>query len=173
MWADFLYGVLCTHHGDVGAIHESPAPFLQMFRKIYFFCSFPVSLLCALKQTGDSWIAPTETRGWISKFSTTYRCKSAQIVFCYVIILKTIQRSDMMNTKPLSEENRNFLSNLKYLRRQHNLTQKQMAQILGISITTWRKMEQGIMPPRLSTLVVYRAADAFGIPAIKLFSKTP
>ena len=78
-----------------------------------------------------------------------------------------------MNTKPLSEENRNFLSNLKYLRRQHHLTQKQMAQTLGISITTWRKIKQGIMPPRLSSLVVYRAADAFGIPAIKLFSKTP
>ena len=78
-----------------------------------------------------------------------------------------------MNTKPLSEENRNFLSNLKYLRRQHNLTQKQMAQILGISITTWRKMEQGIMPPRLSSLVVYRAADAFGIPTSTLCSKTP
>ena len=46
-------------------------------------------------------------------------------------------------------------------------------QILGISITTWRKMEQGIMPPRLSSLVVYRAADAFGIPTSTLFSKTP
>ena len=78
-----------------------------------------------------------------------------------------------MNTKPLSEENRNFLSNLKYLRRQHNLTQKQMAQILGISITTWRKMEQGIMSPQLSSLLVYRAADAFGIPTSTLFSKTP
>ena len=66
-----------------------------------------------------------------------------------------------------------FLKNLAALRKQHHLTQKQMAQTLGISITTWRKMEQGIMPPRLSTLVVYRAADAFGIPAIKLFSKTP
>ena len=70
-------------------------------------------------------------------------------------------------------ESANLLRNLNHLRRLHNLTQKQMAQILGISITTWRKMEQGIMPPRLSSLVVYRAADAFGIPAIKLFSKTP
>jgi transcriptional regulator with XRE-family HTH domain len=70
-------------------------------------------------------------------------------------------------------ESENLLRNLNHLRRQHNLTQKQMAQTLGISITTWRKMEQGIMPPRLSSLVVYRVADAFGIPAIKLFSKTP
>ena len=70
-------------------------------------------------------------------------------------------------------ESENLLRNLNHLRRQHNLTQKQMAQILGISITTWRKMEQGIMPPRLSSLVVYRAADAFGIPTSTLFSKTP
>lgn len=70
-------------------------------------------------------------------------------------------------------ESENLLRNLNHLRRQHNLTQKQMAQTLGISITTWRKMEQGIMPPRLSSLVVYRAADAFGIPTSTLFSKTP
>ena len=70
-------------------------------------------------------------------------------------------------------ESANLLRNLNHLRRQHNLTQKQMAQTLGISITTWRKMEQGIMPPRLSSLVVYRAADAFGIPTSTLFSKTP
>ena len=70
-------------------------------------------------------------------------------------------------------ESANLLRNLNHLRRQHNLTQKQMAQILGISITTWRKMEQGIMPPRLSSLVVYRAADAFRIPTSTLFSKTP
>ena len=66
-------------------------------------------------------------------------------------------------------ESANLLRNLNHLRRQHNLTQKQMAQILGISITTWRKMEQGIMPPRLSTLVVYHAADAFGVDAARLF----
>ena len=70
-------------------------------------------------------------------------------------------------------ESANLLRNLNHLRRQHHLTQKQMAQTLGISITTWRKIEQGIMPPRLSSLVVYRAADAFGIPTSTLFSKTP
>ena len=66
-----------------------------------------------------------------------------------------------------------FLKNLAALRKQHNLTQKQMAQTLGIGITTWRQIEQGIMPPRLSSLVVYRAADAFGIPAVRLFSERP
>ncbi len=45
-----------------------------------------------------------------------------------------------------------------------------MAKILGIGITTWRKIEQGIMPPRLSTAVVYNAADAFGVPTSHLFS---
>ncbi|MBR5219769.1 MAG: helix-turn-helix transcriptional regulator [Clostridia bacterium] len=66
-------------------------------------------------------------------------------------------------------ESANLLRNLNHLRRQHNLTHKQMAQTLGISITTWRKIEQGMMPPRLSSLVVYRATDAFGIPSFYLF----
>ena len=75
-----------------------------------------------------------------------------------------------MNTKELSEERQNFLSNLTILRKTHNLTQKQMAQILGISISSWRKIERGAMPPRLSAEVVYRAADAFGLDAAALFA---
>lgn len=66
-----------------------------------------------------------------------------------------------------------FLQNLAALRKQHHLTQKQMAQTLGIGIHSWRMIERGIMPPRLSTEVVYNAADAFGIPAARLFSETP
>lgn len=64
-----------------------------------------------------------------------------------------------------------FLKNLAALRKQHNLTQTQMANILGIGITSWRSIERGVMPPKLSALVVYRAADAFGIPAARLFSE--
>ncbi len=66
-----------------------------------------------------------------------------------------------------------FLKNLTALRKQHNLTQAQMAKILGIGINTWRTIERGEMPPRLSTAVVYNAADAFGIPTVKLFSELP
>lgn len=73
----------------------------------------------------------------------------------------------------LFNERQNFLFNLAALRKQHHLTQKQMAHILGIGIHSWRMIERGIMPPRLSTEVVYNAADAFGIPAARLFSETP
>ena len=76
-----------------------------------------------------------------------------------------------MNTNTISEECRIFLSNLTCLRQKHNLTQTQMANILGIGITSWRSIERGVMPPKLSAAVVYRAADAFGIPAARLFSE--
>jgi transcriptional regulator with XRE-family HTH domain len=76
-----------------------------------------------------------------------------------------------MKAQELSEECRMFLSNLTRLRPKHNLTQTQMAKILGIGITSWRSIERGVMPPKLSAAVVYRAADAFGIPAARLFSE--
>ena len=79
----------------------------------------------------------------------------------------------MKSDQKLFNERQNFLFNLEALRKQHHLTQKQMAQILGIGIHSWRMIERGIMPPRLSTEVVYNAADAFGIPAARLFSETP
>ena len=64
-----------------------------------------------------------------------------------------------------------FLSNLTYLRKKYGYTQLQMAKILGIGIASWCMIERGIMPPKLSAAVVYRAADAFGIPAARLFSE--
>jgi len=64
-----------------------------------------------------------------------------------------------------------FLKNLAALRRKHNLTQTQMAQTLGIGIVSWRMIERGVMPPRLSAKVVYRAADAFGVVPSHLFSE--
>ena len=75
----------------------------------------------------------------------------------------------MKSKRELSHECQIFLYNLTILRKTHNLTQKQMAQILGISISSWRKIERGAMPPRLSAEVVYRAADAFEIAVAALF----
>ncbi|MBE6657149.1 MAG: helix-turn-helix transcriptional regulator [Ruminococcaceae bacterium] len=70
-------------------------------------------------------------------------------------------------------ESENLLKNLSCLRQKHNLTQKQMAHILGIGVHSWQMIERGEMPPRLSARVVLTASDAFGIPAARLFSKTP
>lgn len=77
----------------------------------------------------------------------------------------------MKSDHELFNERQIFLSNLTRLRQKHNLTQTQMANILGIGITSWRSIERGVMPPKLSAAVVYRAADAFGIPAARLFSE--
>lgn len=57
-----------------------------------------------------------------------------------------------------------FLShNVLYLRKTHNITKKEMAKILGIGIKTLSKIEQGILPPRLSVEVLFRIRDYFGI----------
>ena len=93
--------------------------------------------------------------------------------------MKTLQFFDVKGAIKMNESNHqqcviervNLLHNLIYLRRKHNLTQKQMAQTLGIGIVSWRMIERGVMPPRLSAKVVYRAADAFGVDASRLFSE--
>ena len=79
----------------------------------------------------------------------------------------------MKSDQKLFNERQNFLFNLAALRKQHHLTQKQMAHILGIGVHSWRMIERGEMPPRLSARVVLTASDAFGIPTTKLFTKTP
>lgn len=58
-----------------------------------------------------------------------------------------------------------FLShNVLYLRKTHNITKKEMAKILGVGIKTLSKIEQGLLPPRLSVEVLFRIRDYFGIP---------
>ena len=69
-------------------------------------------------------------------------------------------------------ERNNFLDNLAFLRKEHNLTQIQMAELLGIGITSWRMIERGIMPPRLSCEIIMRAEELFGIPAAHLLSES-
>ncbi|MBQ7301335.1 MAG: helix-turn-helix transcriptional regulator [Clostridia bacterium] len=77
----------------------------------------------------------------------------------------------MMKPYKASNEIRIFFSNLIYLRRRHGYTQKQMANLLGIGIPSWRMIEQGILSPRLSTKVILRAEEKFGIPAYRLLSE--
>lgn len=56
-----------------------------------------------------------------------------------------------------------FSQNVMYLRKSHNITKKEMAKILGIGINSLNKLEQGILPPRLSVKILFRAKNYFGI----------
>lgn len=59
--------------------------------------------------------------------------------------------------------------NICYLRRVHGLSKKEMANKLGIGIYSLTKLESGILPPRLTTNVLLRIYDVFGIKPAKMF----
>lgn len=61
--------------------------------------------------------------------------------------------------------------NLCILRKYHRLTQKEMASILGISVTSLRKLEHGILPHRLTIDFLFALNAHFHIPIDTLFSE--
>ena len=63
--------------------------------------------------------------------------------------------------------------NIKSLRQQHNLSKKEMSQILGIGMKTLNQIENGILPPRMSCEPLFRIQSHFGIRPQQLFSILP
>ena len=74
----------------------------------------------------------------------------------------------MMKTRAKEELN-NLLYNIKWLRMQHRLSEKQMAEILGIGVGSLQKIEKGTLPPRLSVNIVFEVQNYFGIQPKDLF----
>lgn len=62
-----------------------------------------------------------------------------------------------------------FSQNMKKIRKTAQLTQREMAQKLGISIASLSKIEKGILPPRLSCSILIRIHKEFGIHPKDLF----
>ena len=62
----------------------------------------------------------------------------------------------------------NFCTNIKKLRAEHQLSKTEMSKILGISISSLNKLEDGVMP-RISCEVVYRMMDYFHLTAEEVF----
>ena len=61
-----------------------------------------------------------------------------------------------------------FRANICYLRRRDGLSQKEMAQILGISVGTYRKIEQNEPSVRLYDKMILRMARHFHYTADEL-----
>ena len=59
--------------------------------------------------------------------------------------------------------------NIKFLRQKHNLSKTQMSQILGVSIKTLNRLEDGFLPPRISCELIFRIQRQFGIQPRQLF----
>lgn len=62
----------------------------------------------------------------------------------------------------------NFCMNVKRLRAEHQLSKTKMAKILGISVASLNKLEDGIVP-RISCEVVYRIMDYFHLTTKEVF----
>jgi len=60
--------------------------------------------------------------------------------------------------------------NIKYLRREHELSKGEMAHILGVGIRTLNDIERGILPPRISCEMLFRIQHHFGISPGQLFT---
>ena len=65
----------------------------------------------------------------------------------------------------------NLIHNIIALRKQYSLTKRAMAKLLGISLYSLNKLENGVMPHHLDVEMVFRAQACFGIPIRELFDK--
>ena len=64
-----------------------------------------------------------------------------------------------------------FLKNLTYLRIQNNLTPKQMAKLLNISVRSMKLMERGELPLSVDHQALYAIKDHFGIQPWEVLGK--
>ena len=74
-----------------------------------------------------------------------------------------------------AEENRmaldRFMKNLAWLRKEHGLSRREMAQRLGMSVGTLNKIESGRLPARLKVDVLGRVQVSFHIPISEQFTE--
>lgn len=62
-----------------------------------------------------------------------------------------------------------FCQNIRDLRQRHNLTQAQMARIMGVGLHSIRLLERNVLPPQLHCDVIYRLSTHFHIRPSRLF----
>ena len=62
-----------------------------------------------------------------------------------------------------SKEIETFLYNIAYLRKHNGLSKRKMAKILHISTSTLKKIESGVLPPKMSANVIWRIKVHFDI----------
>lgn len=74
-----------------------------------------------------------------------------------------------MGTKEICRNFEIFLHNIVWLRKHYRLSKKGMAQILGISVWSLNKLENGEIPPKLKIDIVFSIQDHFGIHPKDLF----
>lgn len=124
-------------------------------------------------------------------FSSSLKCTASRSPYhsylcIYIISNKTLHSFTMVNFvnhskapkycnykggTPLNNhrESKQFCDNVYKLRKLAGLSQKKMAQLLGIGIYSLRKIERGTLPPRVSVDIFFRLRNAFHICIPSLF----
>ena len=69
----------------------------------------------------------------------------------------------------IDEEIITFCQNIKILRERNGLSKKKMAEILGIGVKSLSNLEQGIMPPKMGTNIIFKISQHFKIKPCELF----
>ena len=62
-----------------------------------------------------------------------------------------------------------FGANILKIRKKRNLTQRQMAEILDVSVRTLRLLEKGITPKRVTCGIIFDICDEFDVNPNDLF----
>ena len=75
------------------------------------------------------------------------------------------------NSITIQQETQIFCENIKNLREAHHLSEKEMAKILHIGVASLTKMENGILPPRASYLIVIYICESFHVAPSQIFSE--
>lgn len=75
-------------------------------------------------------------------------------------------------SKPIANNSKIFCQNVKLLREVCGLSKKEMAKICGIGVNSLSKIESGVLPPKLSCVMVINLADYFKLNADIFFSKS-
>ena len=70
----------------------------------------------------------------------------------------------------IRKEHDNFTHNVAWLRKHHGLTKKEMAQMLGIGVSSLTKLENGIVPQRMTTEVLNQLCTHFHVDLSDLFA---
>ena len=76
----------------------------------------------------------------------------------------------MSTSKNNRDDSRIFCRNVLALRKKHNLTQAEMAKLLGIGVKSLRSLEKGEIPPRLSCGIIIIIYKEFGVFPSDMFS---
>ena len=63
-----------------------------------------------------------------------------------------------------------FCENIKAIRKQKSLSKKEMAKRLGIGVKSLDSIENGIVPPRLSSAILFKIYYEFGFTPSEIFS---